>query len=284
MGMSVLLGLLAALGVLVVLVVLTKLVRMLVRSSDESDVPRAWRQNTTALRATPVAKASNPPTAEPKGRSVAVKKSHRREEERSDRPKPEAPPDENVEVGTADYARLGEQVTAVLTTAEQAAAEIRESARRDAEQLRLHAEQGATAARVEAEALRADADAYREQTRAAADTYAADTRRTADEEAAKARSALGEEARSVREEAKRKAAEIEAEALQRREALIQSAAHLEERIAGMAITFRGLTAELEDLLPPKRRPAGEPSAGERADGAGDEALGQALQPERAAPR
>lgn len=213
-----------------------------------------------------------------------VEKEERRRGWRPGGVEPEAPRGETAADGGADYARLGEQVTAVLTTAEQAAAEIRETARQDAEQIRLDAERTAAAARGEAEALRGDADAYRDQTRAAADTYAKETRRVADEEAAKARSALEEEARTARADAERKAREIEAEALRRRDALRESAAHLEERIAGMLTAFRGMTMDLEELLPTKAAGRdGEP------DAAADEPLGAesfeaALKPDQAASR
>jgi F0F1-type ATP synthase membrane subunit b/b' len=194
----------------------------------------------------------------------------------------EARVEENSGGGSHDYGRLGEQVTAVLTTAEHAAAEIRESANHDAEAIRLEAAKHAATARAEAEALRADADAYREETRTAADTYARETRRTADAEAGKARAALEEEARSMRAEAERKAKEIEAEALLRREALTQSAAHLEKRIAGMLITFREMTTDLEGLLPTERH--GEDGEPQEAtdDVAVDDTLEDALKPERAA--
>jgi flagellar biosynthesis GTPase FlhF len=224
----------------------------------------------------------------PSGRSVSVKQSGQSKVENArgtdERPgvaEPEARVDENLAGGSNDYGRLGEQVTAVLTTAEHAAAEIRESANHDAEAIRLEAEKHAATARTEAEALRADADSYREQTRTAADTYAEETRRAADAEAAKARAAHEEAAREMQAAAERKAKEIEAEALRRREALTQSAAHLEERIAGMLTMFRGMTTDLEELLPPERQhEEGEPRAG--TDSAVDDTLEDALKPERAA--
>lgn len=184
--------------------------------------------------------------------------------------------------GSTDYGRLGEQVTAVLTTAEHAAADIRESANRDAEAIRLEAAKHAATARAEAEALRADADAYREETRTAADAYSEQSRRTADAETVKARTALEEEARSKRAEAEKEAREIEAEALRRRDALTESAAQLEERIAGMLNTFRALTADLEGLLPNERQSEnGDPQSA--ADSiAVDDTLEEALKPERAA--
>jgi hypothetical protein len=208
-------------------------------------------------------------------------KSDRESDERPSVADAEARAEENPGGGSSDYGRLGEQVTAVLTTAEQAATEIRETASQDAENIRFEAEGRAAAARAEAEAVRADAEAYREQTRTAADIYAEETRRSADAEAAKTRTALEEKARAVEAEAEQKAKEIEAEALRRRDALKQSAAHLEERIAGMLTTFRGMTTDLEGLLPTERgREDGEADAPD--DIGVDDTIEDALKPERAA--
>jgi hypothetical protein len=173
--------------------------------------------------------------------------------------------------GSSDYGRLGEQVTAVLTTAEHAAAEIRESAGREAEAIRLDAEKQVANARAEAEALRAEAN-----------SYAATTRQAAESDAAQARAAAEEQARAVLAEADRKAKEIESEALRRREALEKSAVDLEERIAEMLTTFRAMTADLEGLLPAEanRREEGEPP--ETTEVVVDDTIEDALQPERAA--
>lgn len=54
--------------------------------------------------------------------------------------------------------RLGEDVTAVLTAAEQAAAQTRETALREAEQTKLAAGEKAAATLADAEARRAEAD------------------------------------------------------------------------------------------------------------------------------
>jgi hypothetical protein len=312
----VLVGLAAAVGVIVLLFLLTKLVGI-VRANDESEFDRSrlfawrsrsWRSRSTPSLVVPVVPASpssplervaaygpNAVSAQvsekpvPSRRSVPVKQSGQSKVESahgSDEwpsvAEPEARNEQKPVDGSSDYGRLGEQVTAVLTTAEHAAAEIRESASRDAENIRLEAEKNAAAARTEAEALRADADAYREQTRTAADAYAQETRRTADTEAAEARAKLEDEARAVQARAERKASEIEAEALRRREALTQSAAHLEERIAGMLTTFRGMTTDLEALLPTERQHEDGEAEHATDDVAVDDMIEDALKPERAA--
>jgi hypothetical protein len=223
----------------------------------------------------------------PSRRSVSVKQSGqskaenaRRGNERPSVAEQQAHHERNLASGSSDYARLGEQVTAVLTTAEHAAAEIRESANRDAENIRREAEKQAAASKAEADALRADADAYGERTRTTADAYAEQKRRTADAQAAKAQAAFEERARAMQAEAERKAKEIETKALRRRDVVRQSATHLEERITDMLATFRGMTSDLEGLLPPARqREGGKPQDVE--DVAVDDTLEDALKPERA---
>jgi hypothetical protein len=62
------------------------------------------------------------------------------------------------------YVRLGEDVTAVLTAAEHAATQIRDTAVREAEETRLAANENAAATLAEAQAVRAEADTYDEET------------------------------------------------------------------------------------------------------------------------
>jgi hypothetical protein len=309
----VLIGLGIAVGVIVVLFLLTKLVRS-VQSEDEFGLGRArrfpWRSRSGPSLVVPFPPTQDPssgsadlpapragtlerlaayaPTKGSKGsaqmsapsvpsrRSVSVKQSGqskaenaRRSDQRVSAAQQQARNERNPESGSTDYVRLGEQVTAVLTTAEQAAAEIRESANRDAEHIRGEAKKQAAAFKAQAEALRADADAYAEQ-----------KRRTADAQAEEARVALEKRATAIQAEAERKAKEIETEAIRRRDVLRQSTARLEERIAETLATFRGMTSDLEGLLPAaRRREDGKP---QDADGvAVDDTLENALKPERA---
>jgi hypothetical protein len=155
-------------------------------------------------------------------------------------------PEEGVEAGGAAYRRVGEEVTAVLTAAEDAAAQIRETAMRETEQTRLAASEQAAASLAEAQARRIEANTYSEETRAAADAYAEQTRRHADETAARRVSQAEEHARLLRAEAEQAASELEAEAIRRHDALT-------DRIESVLSAFRGATTELEKLSAAARR-------------------------------
>lgn len=317
--MLVLIALAIALGVLVVLFALTKLVRT-VYAEDEFGPGRARRfprrarpkpslvvpvpptqepsngnadspasRASTLERVTPHApsKGSAQVSAAsiPSRRSVSVKQSgqsqeNRRRDERRSVEEQQARNELDLGSGSNDYARVGEQVTAVLTSAEHAAAEIRQSANRDAENIRREAEEQAASSRAEADGLRVDAAAYSERTRTTADSYAARTRRTADAQAEEARAALEAKATAMQAEAERKAKEIETEAIRRCEVLRESAAHLEERIAKMLTTFRGMTSDLEGLLPTAQREDSKPQDAD--DVAVDDTVEGALRAERAA--
>lgn len=183
--------------------------------------------------------------------------------------------------GFTDYTQVGEQVTAVLMSAERAAADIREAANREAEDLRLAAEEELAEAKAEAERIRAEAEAYRDKTKGAADSYADETHRAADADAAKARAETEEKAQAVEAGARRKAKEIETAALRRRDELRQSATDLEERIGEMLGTFRAMTVDLEGLLPTDQKPS-LAKAGEDGDAVADDTLEDALKPERVA--
>jgi hypothetical protein len=194
----------------------------------------------------------------PTGRSVDVKPFRRSKFEQSERGVGDEPglapaPDGSAEGGSAGYRQVGEEVTAVLTTAEHVAEQIRETAVQEAEQTRLAAEEQAAATLAEAEARRVDADSYGEATRAAADAYAEETRRSTDEEAARTVSEAEERARLIRAEAEQKASDIEAEAIRRRDALTTSTEGMQDRIESMLSAFRRATSELEELLPAERR-------------------------------
>ena len=310
-------GLGAAAGAIVVLFLAAKLLRM-VREDDEVDFdrPRLFGRRrspmTPSIATAAGARKDDRPVSEerrarlaervaahapsaapapvstepiPSKRSVPVKQFRQSNEQKESAREERARTAERE--GTAgdtsnDYGRLGEQVTAVLTTAERAAAEIRESASVDARELRRDAEKRVAEAEAEVEMLRAEADVYRDETRGAADSYAAETRRAADADAAKTHAAAEEDARAVRAEAERKATEIEAEAVRRRDALRESAIHLEERIAGMLSTFRAMTTDLEGLLPGDAQRAGRERQHTDEEVVVDDALEDALKPERAA--
>jgi len=162
-----------------------------------------------------------------------------------------------TEVGRAE--QVGEQVAAVLVSAEQAAEQIRESARQDAERIRAEAEDKVTATlsetkleaergRRESEKLRADADAYNKQTREAADRYITEMRVKIDKEVAQRRAEVDEQVRGIRRAAELKAKDLETEARARQKTLLQQVARAEARLEQLLGIFRGMTLQLEGLV------------------------------------
>jgi hypothetical protein len=172
------------------------------------------------------------------------------------------PADEGpTEVGRAgeSYAQVGEEVTAVLASAHQAAEQIRESARQEVERLRAEAKDkvasilsetslDAERRRREGGKVRADADVYSKETRGAADRYVAETRMKIDKEVAQRRAEVDEEVRGIRRAAERKARSLETEALQRQKALVQEVGRAEARLQQLLGIFRGMTLQLEGLV------------------------------------
>jgi colicin import membrane protein len=209
----------------------------------------------------------------PPGRSVDVK--FRQSKVEGTEPvaeiaEPQAAAARSVEGDGPAYRQVGEEVTAVLTAAEHAAAQIREAALRDAEATRRDADEKAASVLAEAEARRAEADSYNQETRAAADAYAEETRRNTEELAARGMSQAEERARQIRAQAEQTARDLQAAAIRRREELAKGAEAMEARIESMRTVFRGVVAELEELLPADRARADEPEP--RADERLDEAL------------
>jgi hypothetical protein len=163
------------------------------------------------------------------------------------------------------YVRVGEEVTAVLSAAEHAAAQIRKAAVKEAEETRRAADKNAAATLAQADTARAEADAYEKETRSGADKYAEATRRKADNDAAGRLAQAEQQARRVVMDAQKKADDLLADAARRRDALTERTADVEERIESMLASFRGVTSELEAVL--QRRPGERPS---------DESLDDAL--------
>ena len=197
---------------------------------------------------------------------------------------------EPTEVGRAE--QVGEQVAAVLVSAEQAAEQIRESARQDAERIRaeakdkvaatlsetkLEAEQG----RRENEKLRADADAYNKETREAADRYGTEVREKVDQEVAQWRAEVDEQVRGIRRAAKLRAKDLETEARARQKTLLEEVGRAEARLEQLLGIFRGMTLQLEGLVSAE-------SAGRSGDAEektpGAEPLDEALKPRPSASR
>jgi len=202
-------------------------------------------------------------------------------ETRRDAPTEVGQPEEN-------YAQVGEQVAAVLSSAEQAVNQIRESALQEAKRLRAETSDKAAAAlseaklqaersRRESEKLRADADTYSRGTRAAADRYLAETRLKIDEEAAQRRAEVDKQVRAIQRAAEQKAKDVEAEVLQRQSTLVQALERSEARVQQLLGIFRGMTAQLEGLV--SAAPAGQ-SGDAEGESSVEEPLDEALKPWR----
>jgi F0F1-type ATP synthase membrane subunit b/b' len=192
-----------------------------------------------------------------------------------------------IQLGEGGFAEVGERVGAVLTSAHQAAEQIRESARQEGARIKAEASDTAAAkiaeasldadrTRRESEELRAEADRYSKETREAADRYGVDTRRKLDDEAAERRTEVEEQARRIRQAAEQKAKDLVTEAVHRQKALVQEAGRSEARLQQLLGVFRGMTSQLEELVKT------EPAAGTDEKGAEAQAEGfeEALKPQR----
>jgi vacuolar-type H+-ATPase subunit H len=161
---------------------------------------------------------------------------HLREEkggqDRSPRPEPVARAEQPAAAGPdpAAYEHLGEHVTTVLSSADEAAKRLQASATQEAERIRAEAEDYARKAR-------AAADAYAEQRREGAETEASAI--TADAE---------KRAREMRTAAEEQATDIQRDAVRRREALLQESERSEERLRNLLKVFRVMTERLENLV------------------------------------
>ena len=182
---------------------------------------------------------------------------------------------------------VGDQVTAILSTAKQAAEQLLDSARQEADRVREEAKQRAASGldgakrhaqrrREEGDKLRAEAEAYSETTRESADRQAAETRQRTEEEAGKRRSEAEQEAREIHRAARQKAAELTAESLERQKVLIAEAERSEARLEQLLGVFRAMASQLEGLLEPGRAVA-PVGAGQAA---AEEHLDEALKPAR----
>ena len=130
----------------------------------------------------------------------------------------------------AAYEHLGEHVTTVLSSADEAAK-------------RLHA-----SATKEAERIRAEAEDYARKTRAAADAYAEQRREGAETQASAITADAEKRAREVRNAAEEQATDIQRDAVRRREALLQESERSEERLRNLLKVFRAMTERLENLV------------------------------------
>jgi hypothetical protein len=177
-----------------------------------------------------------------------------------------APQLEGQQDQPADYASLGEHVTAVLEAANQAAAKIRDDARSAAQEIGENAQQEANGlletARAEREQLahesgrlRIEAEEESRELKERANAYATEKRREADRQSS-----------ALVARAKREAGEHTKAAQDRSAALAKNVELSEQRLRQLVGGLRDLAARLEELLQQPR-----PSA----DGTGAETPTQA---------
>lgn len=184
----------------------------------------------------------------------------------------------------ADAATVGEEVAAILKSAQDAAASIRRTAEEEADRVRREAEAAAAseiaearrlaeAERTEASRLREGAETGAEEARAAAAKFAEQRRAEAESEAAGIISRAQARLETADSEVEQRVREATAAERQRIEALKVNAERYEKRLESILVVFRGMTSQLESLLhggTTEESDAVEPS---------DDALEDALWPE-----
>jgi hypothetical protein len=181
-----------------------------------------------------------------------------------------------------DLSAVGDEVAAVLQTAQEAAATIRRSALEEAARRRHEldekitaeieeARRGADADRADAQHLRADAEAYSVETRAAADRYGEQRRAEAEREAATIVAEAQSRLDAADAEAERKVREAEAGARAHVDMLKAEAERYEERLDNIFVVFREMSSQLEELVGGRRTA--------NREGPGGEGLDDALRPD-----
>ncbi|MDQ3778805.1 MAG: hypothetical protein M3310_08110 [Actinomycetota bacterium] len=148
----------------------------------------------------------------------------------ADRSRDRADADESPRTEPIPFDQVGEHVSAVLSSAHEAADRLRASATEEAEQIRAKAEE------------------YADKTRAAADAYAEERRENAETKASAITTEAEKRARSLRDAARKDAADIQRDAVQRREALLEESERSEERLRNLLQVFRAMTERLENLV------------------------------------
>jgi hypothetical protein len=156
----------------------------------------------------------------------------------------------------AVYEHLGEHVSTVLSSADEAAKRLQASATKEAER------------------IRGDAEDYARKTRAAADAYAEQRREGAETEASAITADAEKRARKVRKAAEEQAMDIQRDAVRRREALLQESERSEERLRNLLKVFRAMTERLENLVSTSGEAS--PTAVGEADTSVDDDLTEAL--------
>jgi hypothetical protein len=200
----------------------------------------------------------------------------------SDEPAAEQQPSKAGASGPTDLSAVGDEVAAVLQSAQEAAATIRRSALEEAEKRRdeldaeikaeiAEARRSADADRADAQHLRADAEAYAMETRAAADKYGEQRRAEAERESATIVAEVQSRLDSADAEAERKMREAEAGARAHVDMLKAEAERYEERLDNIFVVFREMSSQLEELVHGRRTASRESP--------GDQGLEDALRPD-----
>lgn len=206
---------------------------------------------------------------------------------------------EPVDSDTAtDYTQVGEEVMAVLASAQQAADHLLSSAREEADRVRSDAQEEVAASRTEAlsetarvqresQRLRLEVETYGKETRDAADEYGAETRAEAEHQAERRLAEAEERAQAIVAEAERRARDVAQGEVRRREvevrrqeALAAGAKRYEERLENLLQVFRGMATQLEDLIHTNQDAKDQEEEEYDAEAPADDALDEALRPER----
>jgi hypothetical protein len=157
----------------------------------------------------------------------------------------------------AEQTGVVERISAILQAAESAAAAIRAEAEAAAEEIKsaAAAEGEQQLARVEKEAdrIRSSAEEAANEALTAAESYSASQRREAERRVEETLAQAEEQARSTREAAEEMARQIEQAAREREEVLRAQMQPLETSLRRALDAFRGISAQLEELLDETRR-------------------------------
>jgi hypothetical protein len=179
-----------------------------------------------------------------------------------------------------DLGVVGEEVSTVLKSAQDAAERIRSTAREHANRVVSEAKDSAAeevaearriagADRADGNRIRAEAEMYARDTRAAADAFAEQRRTEVEREAAQITVEARNRLDAVDAEVARRVRLAETEARHQVEQLQAEVKHHEERLESILVVFRGMTSQLEELLG---------KGAERPTGT-DEGLDEALRPD-----
>jgi hypothetical protein len=148
----------------------------------------------------------------------------------------------------ADLSAVGDEVGAVLSSAQEAANRIREAALEEAAKRRDEAEAAVVAKAEEARRVQDDADAYAAERRAEADAHAERRRQQAERESATIMAEARSRLEAADDEAERKLQEADAKARAHYGAMKAEAERYEERLENISVVFHQMSAQLDGLL------------------------------------